>query len=106
MDDNYDPEFSNYDQTSDNSCSFDQDKDILFCLHSYSVKRVKLAINKDYFIKNFFESYKKSGIRSEDKPITKVKSSSNIHYITRTSFKNKTAEDLKKSSQQILENVL
>ncbi|CAG8827222.1 10200_t:CDS:1, partial [Gigaspora margarita] len=85
MDNDYDSEFPNYNQTSDNSYSYDQDEDILPShsqspqsitnenTESYSVKRVKLAVNKDHFIKNFFESYEKPGICPENKPITKVK---------------------------------
>ncbi|CAG8846590.1 22634_t:CDS:2, partial [Racocetra persica] len=58
MDDDYDPEFFNYNQTSDNSYSFDQNEDILALY---------------YFIKNFFEFYEKPEIHPEDKPITKLR---------------------------------
>ncbi|CAG8803951.1 40250_t:CDS:2, partial [Gigaspora margarita] len=124
---------------SDNPYSLDQDDDILAShsqspqsftnksIESYSVKRVKLTANKDYFIKNFFESYKKPGIRSKDKSITKFKykvadcktkyiwhgSTTNmlkhlhdIHHITKTLLENKIAKELKKSPQQTLEKVL
>ncbi|CAG8598065.1 11259_t:CDS:2, partial [Scutellospora calospora] len=56
--DDYDLEFSNYNLTSDNSYSFDQDNDTLASYH---------------FIKNFFEHYEKPGICPEDKPITKLR---------------------------------
>ncbi|CAG8740997.1 21894_t:CDS:1 [Gigaspora margarita] len=131
MDNDYDPDFPSYNPASDNSYFFDQDDDILASrsqspqsftnesTESYSVKRLKLTANKDKFIKNFFKSYEKSGIRPEDKSITKLKckivdcqteyvwhgSTTNmikhlcdIYHITKTSLENKTAKELKKSS--------
>jgi len=93
---------------------------------SHIAKRTKLS-NKDNFIKSFFTFYEQPGHKPEDKSTTKLKCSikgcqteyvwhgsttnminhlRDVHHITKMSLHNKTADELKKSSQQTLETML